>query len=209
MNARLLLLAFFLPLLLRCQSRDTQDTKAPRHARERHPKSTNVVTTQARDDGSPFLLFCLGFRGLSQNFWDLFYPLIIKVRCLDITSLQKRFVPFGLHRKRHPRRKEGRHMRPGGGGGVSVGRSGGGKSTTFFLRLLRTVTAGGARERPHRRRRRRRRQAPNSRMSFARGGASAASTSTSASLKSRGRCFRRPNRLEPRSSSPPARYSLP
>ena len=40
MNARLLLLAFFLPLLLRCQSRDTQDTKAPRHARERHPAQT-------------------------------------------------------------------------------------------------------------------------------------------------------------------------
>ena len=79
---------FFLPLLLRCQSRDTQDTKAPRHARERHPKSTNVVTTQARDDGSPFLLFCLGFRGSFPKFLGPFYPLIIKVRCLDITSLK-------------------------------------------------------------------------------------------------------------------------
>ena len=37
----------------------------PRHkgaaTRERAPPRTNVVTTQAQDDGSPFLLFCLGF----------------------------------------------------------------------------------------------------------------------------------------------------
>ena len=45
----------------------------PRHkgaaTRERAPPRTlNVVTTQARDDGSPFLLFCLGFRGSFPKF---------------------------------------------------------------------------------------------------------------------------------------------
>ena len=70
-----------------------------------------------------------------------------------------------------------RRMRPGGGVVVLVGRSGGGKATSFFSASANRHRGWSARKTAQTT------TTPNSRMSFARGGASAASTSTSASFE--------------------------